>query len=51
MFSHFGDALFSSNMMGIFNVYNLMAAVAAVHITTQKPLDEICEALEGFAGS
>jgi UDP-N-acetylmuramoyl-L-alanyl-D-glutamate--2,6-diaminopimelate ligase len=37
-------------MMGIFNVYNLMAAVASVHITTQKPLDEICEALEGFAG-
>jgi UDP-N-acetylmuramoyl-L-alanyl-D-glutamate--2,6-diaminopimelate ligase len=27
-----------------------MAAVAAAHITTQKPLDEICEALEGFAG-
>ena len=51
MFSHFGAMhSFSSNMMGIFNVYNLMAAVAAVHITTQKPLDEICEALEGFAG-
>ena len=51
MFNHFGTMhSFSSNMMGIFNVYNLMAAVAAVHITTQKPLDEICEALEGFAG-
>lgn len=51
MFSHFGEMhSFSSNMMGIFNVYNLMAAVAAVHITTQKPLNEICEALEGFAG-
>ena len=51
MFSHFGAMhSFSSNMMGIFNVYNLMAAVAAVHITTQKSLDEICEALEGFAG-
>ena len=51
MFNHFGAMhSFSSNMMGIFNVYNLMAAVAAVHITTQKPLDEICEALEGFAG-
>ena len=32
-------------MMGIFNVYNLMASIAAVHITTQKPLNEICEAL------
>ncbi len=51
MFNHFGAMhSFSSNMMGIFNVYNLMAAVASVHITTQKPLDEICEALEGFAG-
>ncbi|MBP9491409.1 MAG: UDP-N-acetylmuramoyl-L-alanyl-D-glutamate--2,6-diaminopimelate ligase [Aliarcobacter sp.] len=51
MFSYFGEMhSFSSNMMGIFNVYNLMAAVAAVHITTQKPLNEICEAVEGFAG-
>ena len=51
MFNHFGKMYsFSSSMMGIFNIYNLMAAVAAVHITTQKPLEEICEALEGFAG-
>lgn len=51
VFNHFGAMhSFSSGMMGIFNVYNLMAAVAAVHITTNKPLDEICEALEGFAG-
>ena len=51
MFSYFGKMhSFSSNMMGIFNVYNLMAAVAAVHITTQKSLDEICEAVDGFAG-
>ena len=51
MFSHFGKMhSFSSSMMGIFNVYNLMAALSAVHITTSKPLDEICEALENFAG-
>lgn len=51
MFNHFGKHYsFSFMMMGIFNVYNLMAAVAAVHITTQKPLEEICEALEGFGG-
>jgi UDP-N-acetylmuramoyl-L-alanyl-D-glutamate--2,6-diaminopimelate ligase len=51
MFSHFAAMhSFSSNMMGIFNVYNLMAAVAAVHITTNKPLEEICEAVDGFAG-
>ena len=51
MFAHFDKIhSFSSSMMGIFNVYNLMAAVSAVHITTNKPLDEICEAVEGFAG-
>ncbi len=51
MFNHFGKLYsFSSMMMGIFNVYNLMAAVAAVHITTSKSLEEICEALEGFGG-
>ena len=51
MFSYFGEMhSFSSSMMGIFNVYNLMAALSAVHIVTSKPLDEICEALENFAG-
>ena len=51
MFNHFGKHYsFSSNMMGIFNVYNLMASVAAVHITTKKSFELICEALEGFAG-
>lgn len=41
---------FSSIMMGLFNVYNLTAAIAAVHMTTNKPLSEICEAVENFAG-
>ena len=51
MFSYFGDMhSFSSSMMGIFNVYNLMAALSAVHIVTSKPLDEICFAVENFAG-
>jgi UDP-N-acetylmuramoyl-L-alanyl-D-glutamate--2,6-diaminopimelate ligase len=51
MFSHFDQMhSFSSSMMGIFNVYNLMAALSAVHIVTSKPLDEICEAVENFAG-
>ena len=51
MFSYFNEMhSFSSSMMGIFNVYNLMAALSAVHITTQKNLDEICEAVENFAG-
>ena len=51
MFSYFGEMhSFSSSMMGIFNVYNLMAALSAVHIVTSRPLDEICEAVEDFAG-
>jgi UDP-N-acetylmuramoyl-L-alanyl-D-glutamate--2,6-diaminopimelate ligase len=29
---------FSTNMMGIFNIYNLIAAIAAVHITTNEKL-------------
>ncbi|MGB5793717.1 UDP-N-acetylmuramoyl-L-alanyl-D-glutamate--2,6-diaminopimelate ligase [Poseidonibacter sp.] len=51
MFSHFGAMhSFSSTMMGIFNVYNLMAAVSAVHIVTNRNLDDICEVVEDFAG-
>jgi UDP-N-acetylmuramoyl-L-alanyl-D-glutamate--2,6-diaminopimelate ligase len=41
---------FSSTMMGIFNIYNLMAAIASVNMVTNKSLDEICEAVENFAG-
>ncbi len=41
---------FSSSMMGIFNIYNLMAAIAAVDITTSNSLKEICEVVENFAG-
>ncbi len=29
---------FSTNMMGIFNIYNLIASIAAVHITTNEKL-------------
>ncbi len=51
MLSHLGNMhSFSSLMMGIFNVYNLTAAIGAVHMVTNRDLDEICEALEGFAG-
>lgn len=41
---------FSSSMMGIFNIYNLLASIAAVELVTNKSLDEICEAVENFAG-
>ncbi len=41
---------FSSDLMGIFNIYNLTAAVAAVDILSDHPMDKICEAIENFAG-
>lgn len=41
---------FSSHLMGLFNIYNLTAAISAVHILTQKSLQEICDKLEYFGG-
>lgn len=41
---------FSSSLIGFFNLYNILAAVAAVHILTQKPLKQICKKLPNFAG-
>jgi UDP-N-acetylmuramoyl-L-alanyl-D-glutamate--2,6-diaminopimelate ligase len=41
---------FSSSLVGIFNIYNLLAAVSAVKVLTDKPLTEICEVVEEFAG-
>ena len=43
-------ATFKSNLLGLFNVYNLAAAVAGVKLVTDKSLEEICEAVEGFGG-
>lgn len=49
--AHFDKMInFSSSMMGIFNIYNLTAAIAGVHIVTNKPLEEICDVVENFAG-
>ncbi len=48
---HFANmANYSSPMMGLFNVYNLTAAVAAVNILTKKPLQEVCDMVENFGG-
>ncbi len=43
-------ATFKSNLVGLFNVYNLAAAVAGVKLVTDNSLEEICEAVEGFGG-
>jgi len=40
---------FFSKMMGIFNIYNIMASIAAVHITTQTKLEDICKVLEDLS--
>ena len=41
---------FNSPMHGFFNVYNLTAAIASVHLVTDKKLSEVCEVVDGFAG-
>lgn len=41
---------FHSCLIGLFNVYNLTAAISAVKILEDKPLEEICALVENFAG-
>ncbi len=44
------EAVFHSPMQGLFNLYNLMAAIGSVSMLTQKPLQEICDMTEHFGG-
>jgi len=37
------EATFHSPMVGLFNLFNLMAAIGAVQILTRKSIEEICE--------
>lgn len=41
---------FASPMVGLFNLYNLTAAIAATHILTKKDLELITKEVENFAG-
>lgn len=41
---------FETSLQGFFNLYNITAAIAAVHILTEEDLGEICEAAENFGG-
>lgn len=41
---------FTSALHGFFNLYNLLAAIGAVHILTKKPLKEVVEVVDNFAG-
>ena len=48
---YFGELFhFNSELRGTFNVYNLTAALAATHILTKKPLQDICDIVDNFAG-
>ena len=41
---------FFAPVLGLFNLYNLTAALASVHMLTQKPLDLIAQTFENFGG-
>jgi len=41
---------FSTELYGFFNLYNMTAAVAAVHLLTEHSILEIAEVTENFAG-
>jgi len=41
---------FSSPLIGLFNLYNITAAIASVHMATNHSLEEIAEVVDNFAG-
>jgi UDP-N-acetylmuramoyl-L-alanyl-D-glutamate--2,6-diaminopimelate ligase len=48
---HFQEIVpFTASLHGFFNLYNLMAAISAVHIVTGKKLEEIANVVDNFAG-
>ena len=48
---HFENVVpFETSLHGFFNLYNITAAIAAVHILTDEDLADICEAAENFGG-
>ncbi len=51
IFQYFGAMTpFKASLHGFFNLYNLTAAVGAVHILTGRTLEEICDEVDNFAG-
>jgi UDP-N-acetylmuramoyl-L-alanyl-D-glutamate--2,6-diaminopimelate ligase len=44
------EATFHSPMVGLFNLFNLMAAIGACTMLTGRNVMEICEVVENFAG-
>jgi len=44
------EETFHSPMVGLFNLFNLMAAVGSVVMLTGRPLSEVCEVVAHFGG-
>jgi len=44
------EATFHSPMVGLFNLFNLMAAIGSVQILTKRSIQEICDVVGNFAG-
>ena len=44
------EATFHSPMVGLFNLFNLMAAIGATVMLTGREVTEVCEVVENFAG-
>ena len=44
------EASFHSPMVGLFNLFNLMAAIGSVVMLTGRKIQEVCDVVENFAG-
>ena len=44
------EATFHSPMVGLFNLFNLMAALGSVVMLTGRKVEEVCEVVQNFAG-
>jgi len=44
------EATFYSPMIGLFNLFNLMASIGSVVMLTGRKLEEVCEVVDNFAG-
>ncbi len=48
---HFGKMEpFKAELHGFFNLYNIVAAIGAVHLVTDKKISEVCDVVDNFAG-
>lgn len=48
---HFQEVVpFTASLHGFFNLYNLMAAIAATHLVSGRSLQEIADVVDNFAG-